>query len=233
MSIVPVNFRGEDADASAPRSVSPRHFSTRLVALCPDPARRQLDRAGDVSEPAISPLPRSLRTAVPLFSDDSSRVGSTVHLPKRSRRSRSGGYSIYGSCTDEKSQVQALDRSQPVLPMVPDAGTTQPRRRPPRGDQLGGATRTSALGALVVLGVSFEFVAVIGEGRRHHREPARTPRWCSGACHGAGRYRLIAADSSSTTRSHKKGDSSPAGQYPASQICEVEGIPPCRYVAGC
>ena len=38
-------------------------------------------------------------------------------------------------CTDEKSQVQALDRSQPVLPMVPGTPSADPRLRPPRGDQ--------------------------------------------------------------------------------------------------
>jgi hypothetical protein len=98
---------------------------------------------------------------------------------------------------------------------------------------VGGAARTSALGALVVLGVSFEFVAVIGEG--------------SAASSGTGTHAALVQWRMSRRRSVspdcsgqqldcpvlQEGDSSPAGQYPASQICEVEGIPPCRYVAGC
>ena len=39
-------------------------------------------------------------------------------------------------CVDEKSQVQALDRSQPVLPMMPGhARAAHPRLRPPRRHQ--------------------------------------------------------------------------------------------------
>ena len=39
-------------------------------------------------------------------------------------------------CVDEKSQIQALDRSQPVLPMMPGMPeTAHPRLRPPRHHQ--------------------------------------------------------------------------------------------------
>lgn len=51
-------------------------------------------------------------------------------------------------CVDEKSQIQALDRSQPILPMTPAvperrshdyvrAGTTTPAHRPGSGDRQG------------------------------------------------------------------------------------------------
>ena len=39
-------------------------------------------------------------------------------------------------CVDEKSQIQALDRSQPVLPILPGhARADEPRLHPPRHDQ--------------------------------------------------------------------------------------------------
>src|SRR6266511_405546 len=45
-------------------------------------------------------------------------------------------------CVDEKSQIQALDRSAPVLPLMPGGGATQPRLRPLRHHQpLRGARR--------------------------------------------------------------------------------------------